>query len=440
MKKQIAMALATTVLLTACGSPNGADSTSTDTNSTDSASAEETGDGKLVVWGFYEGPAKKALDDYSERTGVEVEYQTIGWGDYQTKLNTVLGTPDEPDLMLLERSFVGSYIPTNNIANMEEIYGDKPEFQSYIDNTDLSTKGPGLVDGKVKAIGWENTAGAFFYRSDLAEEAFGVTTVEEMEALMPTKEAFFDLQEQLRNSGNPHLENITLMAQEFGVSELQEAHAYEAVNDEYVITKKFGEALELTRWVNENGMVYSPNSDKIQIIPAMDKDLIFGTLLPAWGVADVKEYEQPGLWRVAKSPFSWTAGGTLIAMTNSSDKDLVWDYLQNSFLSETWLVDNMDQFGMVGNSTVMDAYLSEVNAGDEYFGGQDTIAKFSEINSEIDYYTPVSVYDAGLGVAVGETLTAFAVDKTISTVEEANQMVVDKLSVVYPSLKVTIEE
>ena len=87
----------------------------------------KVGDGKLIIWGFFEGMPKQALDEWSKATGKIVEYQTIGWADYQTKLNTVLGTADAPDIVLLERSFMGQFLPTDNFLPIGELWKDKPD-------------------------------------------------------------------------------------------------------------------------------------------------------------------------------------------------------------------------------------------------------------------------------------------------------------------------
>ncbi len=430
MKKIISMLSIAILFLTGCG-----------TAASDGGDVSHEGDGVLTIWGFFEGAPKVAMDYYEEQTGNQVEYQTIGWEDYQTKLNTVLGTDDAPDMLMLERSFMGSYLGSENILSLDDLMGEDEQFAAYKENTALATGGPGTVDGVVKAIGWENTASAFFYRSDLAETCLGITSVEEMEASTQTPEDYITLYEELQNSDNTTCSSMALVGySDYEDAFLTSAGAYKLQDDgTYLISKEYGEALKLMKELADSGIVYSPDRDKTQVVSGNSEDKILGNIGAAWSTQAVLEYEQPGQWAVADTPLDFSAGGTFLAATPNADTEMVKEFLNMTFLNEQWLVDNMDTFGMVGNETVMNKYLETTDGSNEYFGGQNTVAKFAEINDAITDYNPVSVYDAGIGSSLEEVYSEYVISGTISTVEEAEELLQSKLNGLYPGLTVTIE-
>lgn len=429
MKKLMAILSTFILVLAGCSS------------STDTGSVDNVGDDVLTIWGFYEGAPKVAMDYYEEQTGNQVEYQTIGWDDYQTKLNTVLGTSDAPDMLMLERGFMGAYLGTENILSMDDLLADDEQFQAYKDTTALATAGPGTVNDEIKAIGWENTASSYFYRSDLASQCLNINSVKEMEAATQTVEDYSKLAEQLKNSDDETCNGIAM----FGYPDLRDgfftaADAYKLQEDgSYLITTEFGESLDTMKNIIDAGMVYSPDGDKTQVVSGNSKNQILGTITPAWGMQAVLEYEQPGLWSVADTPLDFTAGGTYLAATPQADTAMVQEFLDMTFLNEEWLINNMDTFGMVGNETIMNKYLETTSGENEYFSGQNTVAKFAEINDQITDYNPVSVYDSGIGTSIQEVYQGYVVDGSIKTVEDAKEQLKSKLNGLYPDLTVEIE-
>lgn len=425
MKKLLSLLAAFMIVLAGCGS-----------GSTD---LEHEGDGVLTIWSFFEGAPKAAADYYAEQTGTEIDYQTIAYGDFQTKLNTVIGTDDAPDVVILERGFMGSYLSADSIVSLTDLMGDSQEFSDYVANTATPTAGPGTVGDDVKAIGWENTASAFYYRTDLAEQCLGITSVEDMEAATQTPEDYLTLYSDLQSSDDETCSGMSLFAgPEYITGLLQATGAYEISEDgTYDIPEGYGDVLDEALSINDEGLVYSPQNDKTQIVSGAATDAFLGNVSLAWATQAIQEYDQPGQWAVADTPIDFTAGGSFMAVTSNADMEIVKEFLETTFLNEQWLIDNMDLFGMVGNEVVMNKYLETTDGSNEYFGGQNTVEKFAEINDDIDYYVPVTPYDVGIGTSIDEVTTAYSVDKTISTHEEAIKMLNDKLKSLYPDMTIT---
>ncbi len=428
MKKLLSILAAFILILAGCSSSTSAD-------------VEHTGDEVLTIWGFYEGAPKAALDYYAEQTGKEVEYQTIGWGDFQTKINTVIGTEDAPDILLLERSFMGTYIPSDNIISLDALMADDEQFQAYKDTTAIATQGPGIINDEVKAIGWENTASAFFYRSDLASQCLDINSVEEMEAATQTIEDYGTLYEQLQASDDKTCSSMALLSKPaFATGYLQGTGAYEFNEDgSYTVPAELADAFDYLKEVMDSNAVYSPTSDETQITAGTQNDAFLGNIIAAWATQDTILYDQPGQWAIADTPLDFTAGGSYIAVTTNADTEMVKEFLDMTFLNEEWLVDNMEMFGMVGNESIMNKYLETADGENDYFGGQNTVEKFAEINADIDTYIPVTPYDSGLGGAIDEAWSGYAIDKTYATPEEAIKAFEQEIKSLYPELIVNVE-
>lgn len=430
MKKLVAMLSAFIIILAGCSSGNS-----------DSELLTNTNDDVLTIWGYFEGAPKVAMDYYEQETGKSVEYVTIGWEDYQTKLNTVLGTEDAPDMIMLERGFMGNYLGSDNILSLDELLADDEQFQGYKDTTALATQGPGIINDEVKAIGWENTASAFFYRSDLASKCLDINSVEEMEEATQTFDGYIKLYEKLQSSDDEACGKISMFGYpDFYTGFYSEDGALKLNEDgSYTISKAYGDTLEELKEYVDSGLVYSPDGDKTQIVTGNENDEILGSIGPAWRVQAILEYEQPGQWAVADTPLDYSAGGTYLAVTPQADMAMVQEFLDMTFLNADWLVDNMDTFGMVGNQTVMNQYLDTTSGENKYFGGQNTVEKFAEINDAITDYNPVTIYDSGLGTSLDEVYTEYVVSGTIKSTDEAKEVLKSKLESLYPDLQVTIE-
>lgn len=429
MKKLLGIFTMLVFVLVGCGSNSAVD-------------LDHEGDNVLTVWGFYEGVPKQALDYYSEQTGQEVEYQAIGWDDYQTKLNTVMGTDDAPDMVLLERGFMGTYLGQENIVSLDDLLADDEQFATYKQNTALATAGPGIYNDVYKAIGWENTSSSFTYRADLADECLGIKSVEEMEAKISDLSGFEDIAKELKSSSNEACSSLALFSYpDYVAGLMSQADAYKLQEDgSYVITKEFGEALDIIKKLNDERLVYSPESDKTQVQNGYKNDAYLGCISLAWGVQSLYEYDDPGVWRIADSPLDFSAGGSYLAVTNNADMSLVKEFLDMTFLNEDWLLDNMESFGMIGNETLMNEYLENHESDNEYFGGQNSVEKIAEINNQITDYDPVTPYDSGIGSSIDEVVADYTINGTTKTIDEAKEQLKQKINGIYPDLVITIEE
>ena len=128
-----------------CGSNSG--STSESTGSTSTAS---TGSGTstqapaenaptVVWWQIGTQPANLAdgvakINEYTaEKYGVKVDIKVAGWGDYDTKMNTIVNTGEAFDIMFVNNNNYNRFINLGALADITEaVQKDTPELFSFI--------------------------------------------------------------------------------------------------------------------------------------------------------------------------------------------------------------------------------------------------------------------------------------------------------------------
>lgn len=409
-----------------------------------STSANSMGDDKLVIWSFFEGPPKLALDTYEDETGNNVEFVKISYDDFQTKLNTVIGTSDQPDIVALEKTYVGSYITNDNFMNYEDLEGiDVQELEDYKQNTSIATAGPGMIDNKVKGISWGVNSSAFFYRSDLASECLNINSIEDMEKKTQSISGYYNLQDELRNSTNDTCSSMSLISYPDYVDGLIQRTGMLKIdqkNKKYVIPKDYDELLKIVKYNNDNGVIYSPQDDKTQVMAGNEMDAFLGNIAPAWATQEAEEYNQPGKWAIADTPLDFSAGGTYLAVTNTADQDMVSDYFNMTFLNEDWYLENMNTFNIVANKKIMNDYFENNEGDNPYYGGENSAQKLVEIDNKVEDYDEVTPYDSGIVAALNENIAAYAIDGTISSTIDAKSSLKSSIETTYPDLTVEIEE
>lgn len=441
MKKNfltLALSVFMVASITACGNSETGGGTEKQTTEVGKDTGEkESGEGKeLVIWSFFEQGPKKAADDFAAATGTKVDYQVIGWNDYQTKLSAALGSENMPDLVVLENSFVSKFISTGEFINMDEAWAGREAFEAYKANTVAATVDPATIDGNIYGIGWEANVGVLWYRNDVAKEVFGINSVEEMEKQISTVDGFLALPELKA----PGYEDVTI-TEDFS----QITNYVTSVGDQYVtdntftFTKELKSNIEMCKQMVEDGFFYS-NTEVTEGVNAIAEKKVLGRLIPTYAASSVIEYEQPGLWNVAEIPFKYSMGGSWFAVPSNADTDLAYEFLASTFMNEDWLYGQVEFLGgFIGNQVVMDRVMAEGNTEQEYFAGQSLTEKFYSANDKLTSVRPLTIYDSGIKDAIVKATVAYAWDNSVETLDETCEMIETEIKSVYPDLQVVYE-
>ena len=403
------------------------------TDNKEEQSEEKEGE-TLEIWAFFEGLPKVAADYYSDISGVEVDYVLTTWNDYQVKLASSLGTNEVPDILQLPIHFLGRFANTGFLMDLDEAYGGRKLYESYKANTAVSTLESGYFEGVPIGIGWEANVGVYYYREDIAREAFGINSVEEMEEIISTWEGFYTLNEMKK----PGYEDVTVFSEFIRIVD-----ALLAVTPQYVVDGKFEFNPELIYVFTEmkklvdSGMIYIDGQDETAVVNAAKEDKHLGNLIESWWVPNCKEFEQPGLWRAADPPVHFTNGGTWWAVPVGADKEKGWDFLTETFLSEEWLYENLSELGnYIANNNVMDRAVQEGALYDEYFGDQIIGEKFIEIGEKTTEIKPKSEYFMNIRNILCDKIREYAWDGVYSSLDETLDAVEEQINSMFPEIEV----
>lgn len=106
-----------------------------------------------------DGTTKESLDallkEYTQETGVKVEtlFIAANWGDYCTKIQTMVGGGEELDCAILAIEGVSKFIGMDIAAPIDDWIAENPQFaQNVIDDTNPSHQEIFRADGKAYAL------------------------------------------------------------------------------------------------------------------------------------------------------------------------------------------------------------------------------------------------------------------------------------------------
>ncbi|GGE90909.1 extracellular solute-binding protein [Mycetocola zhadangensis] len=180
-----ALAGAATLALAGCSTGGGASSSLPD-GIPDSVDAKgET----LTVWVMQDDYSEATLDaineEFTERTGAEVDVQMQPWDGISTKLSTALGTSTPPDVVDIGNTQVAGYATNGALLDVTDYREDLAQGQTWLGGLEE----PATVDGSLYGIPGFAGNRAVIYNKTMWAEA-GVTeaptTWDELTAALDT--------------------------------------------------------------------------------------------------------------------------------------------------------------------------------------------------------------------------------------------------------------
>lgn len=384
-----------------------------------------TGDNVINLWAFTD-EVPTMVDKFLEQNpdfGYEVNSTIIATTDgaYQPALDQALasGGKDAPDIYCAEAAFVLKYTQ-GDASQYAAAYEDLGiDVASEIETADIAQYTVDIgtnPDGKVVALGYQATGGAFIYRRSIAKDVWGTDDPAEIKAKIGggsgSWDQFFTAAEELKAKGYGIIS---------GDGDLW--HAVENSSDtgwivdgKLNIDPKREEFLDLSKKLKDNGY----HNDTQDWQDAWFADMkgegekeILGFFGPAWlinytlapncGGEAVGEGTY-GDWAICESPIGFFWGGTWVLANKDTEKaEAVGEIIDWITLNSTeeglqygWANGNLYGEGgtkdCVGSGTVMAMSDGSV----EFLGGQNMF----------DVFVPANAY------ANGKNLTQY--DETIN--------------------------
>ncbi|MEG0049068.1 MAG: ABC transporter substrate-binding protein [Clostridia bacterium] len=369
------------------------------------AAAEEQVE--INVWSFTT-ELEGLLNDYYIPThpNVKINYTMYPNDDsvFVNKLDPVLATDtagaEAPDVWALESDWAKRYIESDYTANLLDLGFTEDDFKVDIAATVDFGRDP---SGTPKALSWQCTPGALFYRASLAERYLGVTTPEEMQEKVADWDAFMETAEELQEASQGEMKmfnSITDILKPF----LYQRQSAWVVDGKFVIDDAIIECMELTKEANDKGLLNEGQAWGETWFAGMKTDITMCYFLPTWGMHYVLKPNSGGEavgegtfgdWRICKGPVGYSWGGTWLAANSAkvaqmsdAKKAAVKDLITMLTLDSDTLYAYAKASGdFVSNIAAIEKIVAEGGLPQELLSGQDNYAAFKGSALEINATT-----------------------------------------------------
>jgi len=314
------------------------------------AKAESTGEKKtLKVWSFTNEINTMAIAYEGLHPDVDIVYTMIpmGSGEYQTKLKASLGTADAPDVIALEAAFVREYVESDLLSDIGSLMPDVEKAKVYPFVTDVGSK-----DGVLKALAYQATPGALFYRRSLAKQYFGTDDPDKIQALLADFDKFTAAAAVVKekSAGNTYMVASSGDYQQLFFTNraqpwiVDDALVIDPMVTKYVETAKLfrdeGYEAQAQQW--QEGWFAGMN-DSLKDAKGEPKQ-VFTYFLPTWGLTYVLaknaasadgSTNTAGDWAVIPGPLPYQWGGTWLGtIGESTNQDLAKDFIRFATIDE----------------------------------------------------------------------------------------------------------
>ncbi len=464
MKRRLfALALAgiMTFSMAACG--GGSSSSGSGSASSDGGAAEEEVDtavagnkdaeNKMVIWTLADDLKQFAERYCEENPDTQIETVVIAPADYLTKIQSAMrGKAKEPDIIVAEPQMLDTMYEAGYLEDLDQ---DPYNAQQYAENmVDYVWQAGQDADGVQRAISYQITPAAIYYRRDIAQEVFGTDDPEQMGQYFKDYDTILQTGETLKNAGYKIFASDGEMGYFSGdsawvadgklnVDEDRQAYMdlcidlYQNDMTAYVDTWS-------TTWyqgmAGEIPVIDSSTSvwDEEQMEEAAqsgETTEVFAYGLPSWGVLTMRDHvgELSGKWGVCSGPSYGFSGGTFLGINALSEKkDLAWDFIQFATTNEEtldWWIET-SQGDVVSWLPTIEKHKDDTN---EVYGGEKLYEFFLKQAEGIDY-SKVTKYDKAIGDAWNAAITSIKTGQMEK--EDAINNFYDTVQSTYPEIEI----
>ena len=402
MKKLLSLVLAL-VLLTSCVS---------------FAAAEEKV--TLVVWSFTDELGNMIKDNFTPtHPNIEIEYQMYPTADFPGKLDPVLATnsADAPDVFALEAAFVKKYVDSDYTADLKDIGFTDDDFNKLVPA--VVEIGTDARNSKVKALSWQATPGALFYRTSLADKYLGIKTPEEFQAAVADWDTFFETAIELNENSDGAVKMFSSLGDIFNPFFYARENGW-VKDGKLIIDDVLIDYLDYALMAEEDGVYNLADQWSETWFAGMKSDITMCYFLPTWGLhytikPNCGNYDAEkdgklegaegtyGDWTMVTGPSAYSWGGTWlganaakVATADDAKKAAMKELIHFITVNEEQLYSYAKASGdFVSNRSVCERIVQEGGTPNPFLGGQDHYKAFIDSASLING-SIVTAYDADI--------------------------------------------
>jgi multiple sugar transport system substrate-binding protein len=109
---------------------------------------------------------KAALEAYKAKTGTDISAESLGWGDYWTKLGTQTAGGNAPDLIQMDYRYLFEYARRDTLLALEKQMPKPLDLATFSD----ATRDCGKVDGKLYGVALGTNSKSMVYDTTMFEK------------------------------------------------------------------------------------------------------------------------------------------------------------------------------------------------------------------------------------------------------------------------------
>lgn len=414
MRKAISILLAMMLVLTTVGCSSQPKATGTTETPAAAAELTNTGD-KLVVWTFSDELKGMIENHYlkdNPNLGYQVEVVVVPNENYQTKLDPVLASgKNAPDVFALEAAYLKKYVDSDYTMDLSKL-GFKSEEAPILKYVmDLSKN----ANGQLKALSWQGTPGAFFYRKSLAKEYLGVSEPKDVQPLLSDFDKFYQTSKTVYDKSGGKVKGISSLGDIAQVFFADRSQGW-VVDGKFVIDPQIDKLFDFAKQMQQGKLTSQAEQWTESWFAGMSDDSVFGYFLPTWGLHYVLKANAEnattgkttaGDWAMVQGPASYFWGGSFLGVREGTtmqkaSKDLVDYFTMNEAFLEAWAKETGD---FVSNKNVVSKIKDSYS--EPFLAGQNHYAAFAEMADGIDA-SILTGYDQEIQRLMNEQLTAYA--------------------------------
>ncbi|MDR1175260.1 MAG: ABC transporter substrate-binding protein [Treponema sp.] len=381
------------------------------------ASAAASPDEKvtLAVWNFTNEFEYGMLDLYKEaHPNITIEHTLVQESaGYVNKLVSALTSGQgAPDCFALNVNYTRQFVESGQVLDLTDIYN------LYKDALVPYQVEIGSDNGKVYALSWQATPGAFYYRRSLAKKYLGTDDPAQIQTYLSDMNKFMDTAKTLHDKSGG---SCVIVPTFTGLLDAYTPNRKQpwVVDGSLVIDPILLDYMDVSRTIREKGydarlggwsegwfngmkgILKDENGNTIDV---------FGYFLPTWGISYVfktNAMETSGDWAIAPGPMYHYNGGTYIAAYKGTKhpaeaKEFIRYMTADDDFLEAWAIKRGD---LTSNNRVNAKVKDQFS--DPYVGGQNHWALFSELAPFVNGKLVQGTDDA-INAIFNEAVTAYA--------------------------------
>jgi len=371
---------------------------------------------KLVVWSFTDEMGKMIEYYKKANPDVQIEFVLVPNDVYQSKLKPVLQSGQgAPDVFTLEAAYVKGYVDTGYMADLKSLTKASNNTMQY--TKDVVTD----AEGTLRALSWQATPGAFFYRRSIAKKYLGTDDPAKIQAMLNTPEKFVEVGKTLKAKSNGSAVLISSIGDLFQVYKSGRKDGW-VKGKRFVIDPLMVKLLEQAKSFRDLGIDGRQQQWTEGWFAGMKGSLkdesgkpveAFGYLLPTWGLHYVlkpNSGDTAGDWAMVQGPVPYFWGGTWVsAYEKSANKAEAIKFVEfmttNEKFLEQWAKDTGD---LVSNTAVVDRIKGSYS--EAFLGGQNHYAAFADMAKNVNAKI-LTGYDQDIETIFQEQMENFVTGK-----------------------------